>query len=143
MPVTLVIKRRFAGAAGGGTAEGGEPDLPAVSFDGPRVVIGRSGSCDLRIPDASVSGRHASIRADGAQWTVVDEGSNAAAPSSATGADGRTISGWRGSGEDEAGVIARNSSFIAPPGAVPPCYGGSSRVGSAPFISTAFTRGGH
>lgn len=63
MPVTLVVKRR------------GEPDLPPVSFDGPRVVIGRGSSCDLRIPDASVSGRHASIRANGAQWTVVDEGS--------------------------------------------------------------------
>lgn len=63
MPVTLVIMRR------------GEPDLPAVSFDGPRVVIGRSGSCDLRIPDASVSARHASIRAHGAQWAIVDEGS--------------------------------------------------------------------
>jgi pSer/pThr/pTyr-binding forkhead associated (FHA) protein len=63
VPVTLVVKRR------------GEPDLPPVSFDGPRVVIGRGGSCDLRIPDASVSGRHASIRAHGAQWMIVDEGS--------------------------------------------------------------------
>lgn len=63
MPVTLVVKRR------------GEPDLPPVSFDGPRVAIGRGSSCDLRIPDASVSGRHASIRANGAQWSIVDEGS--------------------------------------------------------------------
>lgn len=63
MPVTLVVKRR------------GEPDLPPVSFDGPRVVIGRGSSCELRIPDASVSGRHASIRANGAHWSVVDEGS--------------------------------------------------------------------
>jgi pSer/pThr/pTyr-binding forkhead associated (FHA) protein len=63
LPVTLVVKRR------------GEPDLPAVSFDGPRVAIGRGSACDLRLPDASVSGRHASIRANGAQWTVVDEGS--------------------------------------------------------------------
>ena len=75
MPVTLVIMRRRPRAAEGGTGECGEPDLPAVSFDGPRVVIGRSGSCDLRIPDASVSSRHASIRAQGAQWAVVDEGS--------------------------------------------------------------------
>jgi len=63
VPVTLIIKRR------------GEPDLPAVSFDGPRVVIGRGSACDLRVPDASVSGRHASIRTNGAQWLVVDEGS--------------------------------------------------------------------
>lgn len=63
MPVTLVVKQR------------GAPDLPPVSFDGPRVVIGRGSSCELRIPDASVSGRHASIRANGASWTLVDEGS--------------------------------------------------------------------
>jgi pSer/pThr/pTyr-binding forkhead associated (FHA) protein len=63
VPVTLVVKRR------------GEEDLPPVSFDGPRVVVGRGSSCDLRIPDASVSSRHASIRANGAQWAIVDEGS--------------------------------------------------------------------
>ncbi len=63
MPVTLVVRRK------------GEPDLPPVAFDGPRVVIGRGTSCDLRVPDASVSGRHASIRASGASWVVVDEGS--------------------------------------------------------------------
>lgn len=63
MPVTLVVRRR------------GEADLAPVSFDGPRVVIGRGASCDLRVPDASVSSRHASIRANGAQWVVVDEGS--------------------------------------------------------------------
>jgi len=63
VPVTLIVKRR------------GEPDLPAVAFDGPRVVIGRGSACDLRVPDASVSGRHASIRTHGAQWVVVDEGS--------------------------------------------------------------------
>lgn len=49
--------------------------LPAVTFDGPRVVIGRSASCDLRLPDASVSARHASIRAQNAAWVIVDEGS--------------------------------------------------------------------
>ncbi|MBI2392605.1 MAG: FHA domain-containing protein [Deltaproteobacteria bacterium] len=63
MPVTLVVKRR------------GEPELPPVSFDGPRIVIGRGSSCELRVPDASVSARHASVRASGAHWTIVDEGS--------------------------------------------------------------------
>jgi len=63
VPVTLVVRRR------------GEPELAPVAFDAPRVAIGRGASCDLRIPDASVSGRHASIRAHGAQWVVVDEGS--------------------------------------------------------------------
>ncbi|MGZ3454772.1 MAG: FHA domain-containing protein [Polyangiales bacterium] len=63
MPVTLVVRRR------------GEVELAPVSFDAQRVAIGRGASCDLRIPDASVSSRHASIRANGAQWVVVDEGS--------------------------------------------------------------------
>jgi pSer/pThr/pTyr-binding forkhead associated (FHA) protein len=63
VPVTLVVRRR------------GEAELAPVSFDAPRVAIGRGASCDLRIPDASVSSRHASIRAHGAQWVVVDEGS--------------------------------------------------------------------
>jgi len=62
VPVTLVVK-----------AEG--VSLPAVTFDGPRVVLGRSASCDLRLPDASVSARHASIRAQNAIWVLVDEGS--------------------------------------------------------------------
>lgn len=62
MPVTLVVK-----------AEG--VSLRAVTFDGPRVVLGRSASCDLRLPDASVSARHASIRAQNAVWVLVDEGS--------------------------------------------------------------------
>jgi predicted component of type VI protein secretion system len=63
VPVTLVVRRR------------GEAELAPVSFDAPRVAIGRGSSCDLRIPDASVSQRHASIRANGAQWVIVDEGS--------------------------------------------------------------------
>ncbi len=47
----------------------------AVSFDAPRVVIGRGASCDLRLPDPSVSLRHASIRQRGSDYIVLDEGS--------------------------------------------------------------------
>ena len=58
MPVTLVV---FPKAA---SADATVPDgLDAcVTFDGTRVAIGRGGSCDLVLPDASVSLRHASIR---------------------------------------------------------------------------------
>lgn len=63
MPVTLVVRKK------------GEPELEPVSFEGPRIVIGRGASCDLRLPDASVSARHASIRAHNAGWVIVDEGS--------------------------------------------------------------------
>lgn len=50
-------------------------EQPGVSFDQPRIVIGRGAGCDFRIPDESVSVRHASIRQDGPSLVVVDEGS--------------------------------------------------------------------
>lgn len=53
---------------------GGETRL---TFDGvQRVAIGRGASCDVRLPDASVSHRHASLRAQGADFVLVDEGSS-------------------------------------------------------------------
>jgi len=48
-----------------------------LTFDGTqRVVIGRGASCDVRLPDPSVSHRHASLRAQGADFVLVDEGSS-------------------------------------------------------------------
>ena len=49
--------------------------LPELSFDAPRVVIGRASGCELQLPDPSVSGRHASVRQRGSEYVVVDEGS--------------------------------------------------------------------
>ncbi len=47
-----------------------------LTFDGTqRVVIGRGPSSDVRLPDPSVSHRHATIRAQGADFLLVDEGS--------------------------------------------------------------------
>src|SRR5580698_1494833 len=47
-----------------------------LTFDGTqRVVIGRGSSCDVRLPDASVSSRHASLRAQGKDFVLSDEGS--------------------------------------------------------------------
>lgn len=63
MPITVVVR----------SASGGEP--PSLTFDGARIVIGRSSGADVRLPDPSVSLRHASIRASGSEYTVVDEGS--------------------------------------------------------------------
>jgi pSer/pThr/pTyr-binding forkhead associated (FHA) protein len=54
------------------------PDLAEVrlTFDGTRpIVVGRGASCDVRLPDASVSSRHATIRAQGSDLVAVDEGS--------------------------------------------------------------------
>lgn len=48
---------------------------PKITFDAPRVVIGRGEGCEVRLPDPSVSHRHASIRQRGTEYIVVDEGS--------------------------------------------------------------------
>lgn len=49
---------------------------PRISFDAPRIVIGRGEGCEVRLPDPSVSQRHASIRQRGAEYIVLDEGSS-------------------------------------------------------------------
>jgi Protein of unknown function (DUF3662)/FHA domain len=38
----------------------------------PRVVLGRSRSCDIRLPDVNVSRRHAEVRQEGATYWIVD-----------------------------------------------------------------------
>lgn len=63
MPITVVVR----------SASGGE--APSLTFDGGRIVIGRSDGSDVRLPDPSVSLRHASIRAQGTEYAIVDEGS--------------------------------------------------------------------
>lgn len=50
-------------------------EAPSLTFDGSRVVIGRGAGSDVRLPDPSVSLRHASIRPSGSDYAVVDEGS--------------------------------------------------------------------
>jgi pSer/pThr/pTyr-binding forkhead associated (FHA) protein len=49
---------------------------PRLSFDAPRVVIGRGEGCEVQLPDPSVSHRHASIRQRGTEYVVMDEGSS-------------------------------------------------------------------
>jgi pSer/pThr/pTyr-binding forkhead associated (FHA) protein len=72
MPITVVVRSsspvptKTLGAAG---------DAPSLTFDGGRIVLGRSDGSDVRLPDPTVSQRHASIRAEGAEYTIVDEGS--------------------------------------------------------------------
>lgn len=55
-------------------SEPGSPDL-SLTLDSPRVVIGRGEGCEVRLPDASVSGRHASLRQRGGEYVILDEGS--------------------------------------------------------------------
>lgn len=47
-----------------------------ITFDGERVVIGRGDGSDVRLPDPSVSHRHASLRLSGGTWNLIDEGSS-------------------------------------------------------------------
>ena len=55
----------------------GDTLAPAqITFDAPRVVIGRGEGCEVRLPDPSVSHRHASIRQRGTEYVVIDEGSS-------------------------------------------------------------------
>lgn len=65
MPITVKVRS--------GATSGGEP--PALTFDGTRVVLGRGSGADVRLPDTSVSVRHASIRSNGSEYSIVDEGS--------------------------------------------------------------------
>lgn len=53
----------------------GESESPELVFDAPRIVLGRSASCDVRLPDASVSHRHASLRQRGSEYILLDENS--------------------------------------------------------------------
>lgn len=64
MPVTVIVR----------PGNGSESRL---TFDGTqRIVLGRGAGCDVRLPDPSVSVRHASLRAQGADFVLVDEGSS-------------------------------------------------------------------
>src|SRR4051812_37457510 len=54
---------------------GDHPTPLKISLDAPRIVIGRGDGCEIRLPDPSVSHRHASLRQRGSDYVVVDEGS--------------------------------------------------------------------
>jgi pSer/pThr/pTyr-binding forkhead associated (FHA) protein len=65
MPLTFIVRAGFGDAG----------ERPTLTLDSARIVIGRGASCDLRLPDARVSARHASIRANGGEYSILDEGS--------------------------------------------------------------------
>src|SRR5260221_12915277 len=49
---------------------------PRITFDSPRIIIGRGEGCEVCLLDPSVSHRHASIRQRGSEYIVLDEGSS-------------------------------------------------------------------
>ena len=66
MGVTLTVRSSWTGATSA-TCE--------FAFDHARVVLGRSGGADVTLPHPSVSHTHATLRAEGAGYVLVDEGS--------------------------------------------------------------------
>ncbi len=81
MPITVLILSTGdpSGERTGppqGRADGHDAAPASLTFDGmQRIVIGRGLGSDVRLPDPSVSHRHATIRAQGNDFVVVDEGS--------------------------------------------------------------------
>ncbi|WP_437812956.1 FHA domain-containing protein [Sorangium sp. So ce1078] len=69
MALTIVV----LAPAGAGKEGGGELSL---TLDAPRIILGRAEGCEVRLPDATVSPRHASIRQRGATYLLLDEGSD-------------------------------------------------------------------
>lgn len=65
MPITVVIRSG---------ARDGEPS-PSITLDAPMIVLGRGEGCEVRLPDASVSHRHATIRQRAGEYLLQDEGS--------------------------------------------------------------------
>ena len=74
MPITVAVRSASAPTPGGSRSKGQEEE-PSLTFDGSRIVLGRGAGSDVRLPDPSVSARHATIRALGNDYAIVDEGS--------------------------------------------------------------------
>ncbi len=68
MAVRLVVRRS-------GRAGGVEGDAWSYEFEQARVMIGRGAGADVRLPELSVSERHATLERSGASYTLCDEGS--------------------------------------------------------------------
>src|SRR5215468_5337573 len=75
MALTILVCTAPPPEAEGAGAPPPDEGRPSLTFDTPRLVIGRGDGCDLRLPDPSVSHRHCSIRQRGAEHVLVDEGS--------------------------------------------------------------------
>src|ERR1700721_1514778 len=53
----------------------GRGEAHTLTFDGDRIVLGRGAFADVRLPDPSVSARHATLRATAGEYVLLDEGS--------------------------------------------------------------------
>lgn len=79
MALTIVVRAPAppgprAGGGGEEVAPGEEEERElSLTFDTPRLVIGRGEGCEVRLPDPSVSHRHASLRQRGGEYILIDE----------------------------------------------------------------------
>jgi pSer/pThr/pTyr-binding forkhead associated (FHA) protein len=74
MALTIALRAARAREAGDAFGADGEPPQElSITLDSPRVVIGRGEGCEVRLPDPSVSHRHASIRQRGGEHILMDE----------------------------------------------------------------------
>jgi pSer/pThr/pTyr-binding forkhead associated (FHA) protein len=74
MPVTVIV-RSGAEPKGGRSSGAPSPANLSLTLDSPMIVIGRGEGSEVRLPDPSVSHRHATIRQRGSEYILVDEGS--------------------------------------------------------------------
>jgi pSer/pThr/pTyr-binding forkhead associated (FHA) protein len=74
MPVTVIVR---SGGQPKVSPAPGERRVESLSLtlDSPMIVIGRGEGSEVRLPDPSVSHRHATIRQRGSEYILVDEGS--------------------------------------------------------------------
>src|SRR5438876_922619 len=59
-------------------------------LNGPSLVLGRAITCDINLPEARVSARHASIEQSGGGWHIIDLGSSNGTRLNGLRIDGRT-----------------------------------------------------
>ncbi|XXX76847.1 FHA domain-containing protein [Sorangium sp. So ce134] len=75
MALTIVV---LSPGGAGNPPDGAEAEKErelSLTLDAPRIILGRAEGCEVRLPDTSVSPRHASIRQRGATYLLLDEGS--------------------------------------------------------------------
>jgi pSer/pThr/pTyr-binding forkhead associated (FHA) protein len=75
MPVTVIVRSGTLPQGEGAAKVGAARTELSITCDAPLIVIGRGEGCDVRLPDPSVSHRHATIRQRGHEYILVDEGS--------------------------------------------------------------------
>jgi pSer/pThr/pTyr-binding forkhead associated (FHA) protein len=73
MALTIVVRAWRTREVADPSAGADTPNELSITLDAPRVIIGRGDGCEVRLPDPSVSRRHASLRQRGGEYVLIDE----------------------------------------------------------------------